>query len=258
MINLKNYESLMQLECGFYEVSHKEYLAIPAVSNSAVSTRIKYPHGHVSIDGSTESMKMGTMFHEMILEPDVFSKKYHVMGIDDARKKEFKDELLSVPEDKTPIKPSTYTHLNTMKRVIDESKVASTLLDTPYKELTVIFDYHGLKCKAKIDALRFKDNKAVIVDLKTTSSLEPYMIKRHCRDFGYDRQAAFYLNSIRDLIDCEALFCNIFIDVPTDSKHTIGCLCAAFPESILMAAENQIDVILKEWHDPIDILDLEI
>jgi len=258
-LTFNTYDQLKNIEPGFYNISHEEYLALPGVNNSGLRLRQKYHgHGHKQL-GSTDAMAFGTLFHELVLEPHVFSSKYHIMHNSDKRTKAYNAELLEVPHDKKPIDKKTYAKLLIMQSVVNESEVGTTLLDTPYKEITALFDYNGLHCKIKIDALKIKGSAAVAVDLKTISSLDEFSVRRHCRDFGYDGQAAFYLTGLKTLLpDLDCRFANLFCESVTDSKSVIGCLAASFPSNVIQMAEDKNDAILKSWNEKEHVIDLDI
>ena len=59
-----------------------------------------------------------------------------------------------------------------------------------HNEVSVYWDWHGVTCKARLD--RVDLDNGLVLDLKTTDSVEPEIFAKKVVGLGYDFQAAYY------------------------------------------------------------------
>lgn len=59
-----------------------------------------------------------------------------------------------------------------------------------YNEVSVYWDWHGVACKARLDRVMVEEG--IVLDLKTTDSVEPETFMKKVVNLGYDFQAAYY------------------------------------------------------------------
>ena len=59
-----------------------------------------------------------------------------------------------------------------------------------YNEVSVYWDWHGVRCKARLDRVLL--GEGIVVDLKTTDSVDPELFTKKVIGLGYDFQAAYY------------------------------------------------------------------
>ena len=59
-----------------------------------------------------------------------------------------------------------------------------------YNEVSVYWEWRGVKCKARLD--RVDIERGLVLDLKTTDSVEPEIFTKKVVGLGYDFQAAYY------------------------------------------------------------------
>jgi hypothetical protein len=59
-----------------------------------------------------------------------------------------------------------------------------------YNEVSIYWDWEGVRCKARLD--RIDVENGLVLDLKTTDSVEPELFTKKVVGLGYDFQAAYY------------------------------------------------------------------
>lgn len=59
-----------------------------------------------------------------------------------------------------------------------------------YNEVSVYWEWEGVPCKARLDRVDIENN--LVLDLKTTDSIEPEIFTKKVVGLGYDFQAAYY------------------------------------------------------------------
>jgi hypothetical protein len=143
------------------------YRQIPAISNSDLTEFRNYLFGRPN-SKPQKAFDFGTALHEMILEPK---------------------KLIQAPEH---VDMDLVQHLNKQVRT---DKFCQWILQFASKEQVHLFTDSStvLPCKTKLD-LNFKNR--LIVDLKTTSQTNYERFVKSCLEYDYDRQAAFYMDSI--------------------------------------------------------------
>ena len=160
-----------------------EYRTLNRVAQSDLSHLLgyKFPHKKQNFNFSAEALYFGTVFHQMVLEPLTLV------------------DWEPFDADKLPIIRLT---LNRMIQALfsgDEGKALRYTLDHSLTEQIAIWEDEetGLPCKAKLDIKRpSASGKFMMVhDLKTTSCKTEADFLKKCAEYGYERQAAFYLNS---------------------------------------------------------------
>ena len=82
-----------------------------------------------------------------------------------------------------------------MDKAVKSHPFAAGLLDGEAKEVSVLWTdpFSGLPCKARPDIL---PGKSVVADIKKTRDASESHFQRAILQFGYHRQAAFYLDGI--------------------------------------------------------------
>lgn len=102
----------------------------------------------------------------------------------------------------TPIKPEDVDTIDAMAAALRADPYAAPLLDPSDGKAEQVLVWRdaetGVWCRAMIDWLpqAWPGEPLVVTDYKTSSSAEPGAISRHCADFGYAQQAAWYLDGV--------------------------------------------------------------
>jgi len=180
-------------------MNNKEYHASPAVSNSKLSRFLESPRLMNTPRKKTPSLRWGSLVHTIILEPQLVGTEWAVMpeGLDKgkgakAREEEF--EMASIG--KEIVSHDEYVQLCNIAKAVQEDTEASALLSGEGVNEASFFwtdPITGIEMRCRPD--RYRED-GLIVDAKTTPSIEHFAFRRSCWEFGYDRQSALYTDGI--------------------------------------------------------------
>jgi hypothetical protein len=118
------------------------------------------------------AFRLGTAFHELVLEPEKFRAE-------SCRELDFK-------------------LLYRMYRTVVANRFCQTALHATEKEKVILWrePNTGIACKCKLDMILRQPGQLTVMDLKTTSAGSLATFMQACRQYNYDRQMAFYADSI--------------------------------------------------------------
>jgi len=180
-------------------MNNAEYHASPGVSNSKLSRFIESPRLMNTPRKKTPALRWGSLVHTIILEPHLVNGEWAVMpdGLDKGKgAKAREEEFLLANEGKEIVSHDEFLQLNAIRSAVQEDDEASALL---FGEGVNESSYFWKDAETGIDmrcrADRFRDD-GLLVDIKTTASVEHYAFRRSVWDYGYDRQSALYIDGI--------------------------------------------------------------
>ncbi len=194
MEDLKRLDTLIEFEDENVYYSDKEY-----ITNSMLGRLDKSPqHLQRYLDGHTEETKalsFGKAFHTMILEPEKVDNTIAVFEGKTRRGKAW-DEFSMEHSNKLIISSSEWNTLTEMYDVISNNKSATEFLSQSKKECINIWkdNLTNLKCKGKADCVINTGEGKILADVKTTTDASLEAFRRSSWKYGYDRQAAWYLD----------------------------------------------------------------
>ena len=193
------------------QMTMAEYRAAKGISKSDLDlihrSPAHYQEHKLNPTEPTAAMVWGSMFHSLLLEPDVFAATYAVMpdGID-RRTKEGKQawaDWQAANEGKTPVDRPTLTELVAMRDSVYGCERAKNALTGGVAEQSLFWD-NVIPCKARPDYTK----PGLLVDIKTCADARPEAFSKACWNFRYHVQAAWYGAGYRQVTgdDCEFLF----------------------------------------------------
>lgn len=230
-----------------------DYRAIPRVSNSDL-TRLKEEHlGYgrpVSARFATEQTRtFGKAFHQHLLEPETLGT---VM-------QQFMPDLLSADQLDPRLAPKQSEQLGHLMETVRNDGFCRRYLRQSEKERVVLFNEPttGIACKARLDLVYTspKWQSALVLDFKTTSARTQSQFLQSCYDYEYDRQAAFYLDSLRYAGDEWAntrRFRFVFVGVMKQSPHRLFAVDATSIPNFLDYGRKKYRFWLRKWQDQQD------
>ena len=190
---------------GLFTIPNDEYRQKKDwVSNSELGLFQVAPviYKHRIIDGNRSSfsraLSEGSAVHAAVLEPQEFEKDYVSLPAMDMRLKANKDHkamLQAANPAATLLAFEDYSRIIALARHVHEHPVAGPLIrlcDQIEQSFFWIDPDLGVQCKGRADALCLE--QGIIVDLKTTKSAASF--SRSIADYGYHRQAAFYIDGL--------------------------------------------------------------
>lgn len=180
-----------------YDMPSEEYFAIHALSASGAKL-LNRSAAHYLADKATPrspspAMAFGSLVHTLILEPQTVDARYAAMPKINKRTNAGKEEA------------AEFEQANANKIIVDlddfqrGQRTAAAVLAHPtardllnadgQSEATVLWEQHGVDCKARLDYL----SENCIVDIKTARDASYDGFARACSMYSYHMQAAHYM-----------------------------------------------------------------
>ncbi len=190
------------IENGVYhDLSHSDYHKMTdRISNSYLSRLDKCPAAARVKQEETPAMTFGRAFHSFILDGmAAFSKDVLVLPEINRRTNAGKEEyqaFITNNPDKAIITAEDLQAIIEMDKSVKAHPLAKNLIGTGTNEVSVFWDdpFSGLPCKARPDKV---PGQNTLADLKKTRGASAHSFQRSIIDFGYHRQAAFYLDGMQ-------------------------------------------------------------
>lgn len=189
-------------------MTNEEYRKAEGISRSDLFKFAKSPlHYKWSKEHPTESTSaliFGSAAHKYILEKDDFFNEYAVCIACDRRTKEGKESyarFLEESQGKTVISQEDFETILEMSKAIDEHPLARKFLEGKHEQSFFWTDeLTGEKAKCRPDSMTDQVieeiGKKLIVDYKTTDSLEDGHFERSCKKYGYKLQSGMYREGV--------------------------------------------------------------
>lgn len=163
---------------------------------------------------STEAQDFGSAYHAMVMESETFDKRYRVWSGKPRNTKEGKAEyeaaLASIGDDARLLRQQDYSELRLMHAALRKQTRTRNMICVPGAvEVCVVWvdEETGLACKARLDKL-LPSPHDIILDLKSARSAKPEKFAHSAAEYGYDIQAAWYVDGVRIVTgrDCAFVF----------------------------------------------------
>ncbi len=225
---------------GLVSCPADDYRALPRVSNSDL-TRLKEEHlGYGNAAPSARfaqprTLNFGRAFHQHLLEPETIGT---VM-------QQLLPDLL----------PADTTKLQTLMHTVQQDPFFRRYLRTSERERVVLFTdpVTNVACKARLDMVYTspKRRNALVIDMKTTSARTQAQFLQSCYDYDYDRQAAFYLDSLHHADGGEwtttRQFRFVLIGVMKQSPHRLFVVDATSIPGFIDYGRKKYRFWLRKW-----------
>lgn len=212
-------------------LSNHEYHQSDAISKSGLDLIHKAPalyhHRRTHPAPPTPAMRMGTLVHSAILEPDTLFDTLIVAPNCDRRTSAGKAEweaFLIASEGRELVTVEELENLRKIRDVVwahpAGRKALSMLREV---ETSIFWNRRGVACRCRPDGIL---TNGVILDVKTTRDASADSFVRSVAQYRYHVQAAFYGDG------CEAAFGEqpkgfMFLAVETDEPHLTACYVAS-------------------------------
>lgn len=226
----------------------EDYRALTRVSNSDL-TRLKEEHlGYWSTPSTRfipEKTKVfGRTFHQHLLEPETVRTVLAQLMPD-------------ILPDNPIIAPKLTDQLDTLTRTIRQDAFCRRHLRLSERERAILWTEPttGITCKSRLDMVYTspKRQNALIIDLKTTSARTQAQFLESCYKYDYDRQAAFYLDSLRHADGNEwgstRQFRFVFIGVMKQSPHRLFAVDATSIPGFIEYGQKKYRFWLRKWRE---------
>jgi exodeoxyribonuclease VIII len=179
--------------------SNAEYHADPAISASHLKAVLQSPHHYWSryinpqrpVVEPTAAMRLGSLVHCAVLEPDELLQRYGVCGPRNTKAGKEQAERMAADGIEAVTNSDMVLALS-MAASVREHPYAAALLADGKAEQSFWWDDKATSQRCKCRPDWYQGN--TIVDLKTCQDASPGAFARACATFGYHTQAAHYLN----------------------------------------------------------------
>ena len=230
-----------------------EYRSLLRVSNSDL-TRLKEEHlGYWSTPSSRfipEKTKVfGRAFHQHLLEPETVGTVLSQFLPD------MVDPLTSPTAD--ALEPAQTEQLKKLMQTIRQDAFCRRYLRMSERERVVLFTEPttGVACKSRLDMVYTsrKRRNALVIDLKTTSARTQAQFLESCYTYDYDRQAAFYVDSLRHADsqewDMTRQFRFVFIGIMKQRPHRLFAVEATSIPGFMEYGRKKYRFWLRKWRE---------
>jgi exodeoxyribonuclease VIII len=215
-----------------HDLTNAEYHASPAISKSGLDLIRKAPALYrwrqANPIEQTPAMRLGTLTHTVVLEPDLFERETAVRpeGIDQRTSagKLAWAEFEVQAEGKEIISEEEWTKLAAIRDAVrSHPAAAKALAGSPVIEQSIFWDVDDIACRCRPDAVT---ERGVIVDLKTTRDASPDGFAKSVAQYRYHVQAAFYSDGYKAAFG-EAPRGFVFIAVETEPPYLVAVYVAS-------------------------------
>ena len=205
--------------------------------NKSPQHLLRYMQGYQQ---ESKALDIGKAFHTMVLEPSKLDNQVVVFEGKTRRGKAW-DEFSIQNADKTIVSASEWNMINNMSNILFENEEAMKFISESKHEVVEVWQdlHYQIDCKGKADMVMMNiDDKKVLIDLKTTrdSSLESF--RRSAYNYGYDRQASFYL----DGFDADEFW---FVVIEKESPYRVGIYKAS--EDFIFSGRQKFHLLLEMY-----------
>lgn len=204
-------------------------------------------------DGSP-SMRLGTLVHTMILEPELFKKRYHVLKREDLpfpestmAKKENKEYVESMKAKGYDILEfDVFQQVEAMTKSVMSDPLIEKYIKAGNIENSVYWNDEdtGLPMRTRPDIwVPLSNNKMAIVDIKTTDSAYPSDFFSSVAKFQYPLQAAIQTDG---LIAATGRELSTYLYVAVEKNYPYDYCVYRLTEDDIMASRGMYKDILRQ------------
>jgi hypothetical protein len=172
-----------------------DYVAAPGINFSTLrymqQSPLHYLHTLQNPPEETPAMLLGRATHTAVFEPLRFQLDYAIWQGDrrGAAFQQFADEATA--QGRSILKENEYSTALAIRDSVRGIPEIAALLEKGQPETSLFWvnPQTGLACKGRLDWIA---GEGAILDLKTTSSIDPRRFSAHAWEYGYFHQAAMY------------------------------------------------------------------
>lgn len=230
-----------------HDLTNAEYHASPAISKSGLDLIRKapalYAYRRDNPQEQTPAMRLGTLTHTAVLEPESFARSVIARpeGIDrrtSAGKADWAAFEIQA-EGREIITNEEVAKLAAIRDAVhNHLAAAKALAGSPTVEQSIFWDADDIACRCRPDAVT---ERGVIVDLKTTRDASPEGFAKSIAQYRYHVQAAFYSDGYRAAFG-EAPRGFVFIAVETEPPYLVGVYVASETMVLRGRADYEADL----------------
>jgi hypothetical protein len=238
-----------------------DYRALPRISNSDL-TRIKEEQLGYQLSATrwaTERTRtFGKAFHQHLLEPETVGTVLEQLLPDLTNGRLTGSELNKLDGLMDAVRHDAFCrrYLRLAERTQSGHSARQEAAEAQRERVVLFTDpTTQLACKSRLDLVYTspKRQNALIFDFKTTSARTQAQFLQSCYDYDYDRQAAFYLDSLRYADQHEwattKRFRFVFIGVMKQKPHRLFAVDATSLPGFIEYGRKKYRFWLKKWQE---------
>ena len=225
---------------GVNQSSLKKILSSPAHYQAALKNRLI----------PTPAMEMGTALHCLTLDGEKAFEAQYILKPDGIKlnTKEGKEWKAGVGRKKVLAAGGKDDPWNSVWGM-DKSLKRLAYFDPSqpdyikHNEVSVYWEWFGVQCKARLDRVDIENG--IVLDLKTTDSIEPEIFTKKVIGLGYDFQAAFYARAAEVAFGKPFRF--VFAAVERKDPFTVDLF--EVDDEMMEEAMNKCDLAVKKYSE---------
>lgn len=228
------------------KMDNKTYHAANGISSSNLKLLEESPlhlkNKHLFPFVSTAEMDKGSLFHAMVLEPETIDQYFVKQPKFDGRTNAGKaDKALfyATHNSKIVIEETDWQDCVRMKE--NTLAIAGNLFKGGEAEQSFFVEDNGLIVKCRPDYLHREEG--IVIDLKSTSDISEYGLKKSIANYRYDRQAAWYLRTL----NLRGIQAKTFIFVFCESTAPYMVKVRQLTDTALSRATYEIEEMLEKY-----------
>jgi hypothetical protein len=229
----------------YYNLSAENYHKSDGISKSGLDQFRKSPahyrHWLTAQREETPAMRLGTLTHMSVFQPEMYAHQVVIAPIVDRRTKEGKsiwEQFQIENEGKDIVKHDEALQIDAMTKSVRSQPVIKKMLDTGAAEVSLFAKIDGILMKGRLDYV----TNETILDLKTTEDATPSGFSRSVANYRYHVQAAHYLAIGKELGMNVNRF--IFIAVEKEAPYAVALYELDVADLMLAEAERQKQIAM--------------
>ena len=225
---------------GWYDLPEEAYHAHHALGSTDIRNLLRSPAHFVVAKTQgieSEALRLGTLVHECILDPDLWAKRVTAPTFN--RRTKIGKERAAKWADR--VAAEGLREVNANDRALCEAMresamrhrlVRAVLEHAKHRETSCFWEWGGVECKARLDAMA----DGLVLDLKTTQDATPAAFRNAVARYHYHVQAAHYSTGVREVTGTWPDYAMVAIE----KTPPYGC-------AVYMLDEEAISVGLDLW-----------
>lgn len=215
-----------------------DYITAVGVNPSRLVKGLKSMLSFLNYSGTDKpdrGMLVGSLTHQMILEPGKFDERYAVFQGSRKTQKQL-SEFEWRHEGKTPVKPEEYEQAARTAEAVLSDPIAGEILEATAHEVSLFLEDCGVQCKGRVDGIG-----SILMDVKTTTNVDQQAfgrvfgsLKYHCKLACYKRWAEMLGNPVSEVY---------VISVETKGDYDVAVV--PIPEVVLENGWSRMEKVLR-------------
>lgn len=229
----------------YYNLSAENYHKSDGISKSGLDQFRKspahYKHWLTAEREETPAMRIGTLTHMSVFQPELYADRVVIAPIVDRRTKEGKsiwEQFKIENEGKDIITHDEASQIHAMTQSVRQHPVVKKLLNTGAAEVSLFAKIDGILMKGRLDYV----TNETILDLKTTEDATPAGFARSVANYRYHVQAAHYLALGKELGMNLTRF--LFIAVEKEAPYAVAVYELDTADLMMAEAERQKQIAM--------------